>query len=85
MAGFKGAWHTTGDRQVETDDLTKRAWLALAHVAQGGRVNLLHEHLAGTAQRGSRFAAEFLLDSTRSPPPSVVCCGSCGPVKNIRM
>jgi len=32
---------------------------ALAHVAEDGRVHPLDEHLAGTAQRASRFAAEF--------------------------
>jgi CRISPR-associated endonuclease Cas3-HD len=47
------------DFEHTTDDPTKTARPALAHVAEDGRVHPLDEHLAGTAQRASRFAAEF--------------------------
>jgi len=42
-----------------TDAQTNTAGPALAHVAGYGRVHPLDEHLMGTAQRASRFAAEF--------------------------
>lgn len=42
-----------------TDEQAKTGRPALAHVAEDGRVHPLDEHLEGTAQRASQFAAEF--------------------------
>lgn len=57
-----------------TDDTYNKARLALAHVAEDGRVHPLEEHLNGTAQWTSRLAAELLFDSTRprSPPSRAI-------------